>query len=240
MHGRLAIVTGAAAGIGKAIALRFAEAGATVLAADRDEAGLAEVCARSELLVPTTCDVTDLAALRQLAALASGHELPLAALVNNAGCDRRSNIADLSNEEFRAMQALNIDHQLELARLCAAPLAAAGGGAIVNLSSTAWLKAAPDMIAYHAAKAGILGLTRGLARDLGKAGTRVNAISPGRVFTERVNSEVGEDWIAETKALQCLPRKIMPADIAEVALFLCSDGARAITGQNIVVDAGVV
>jgi NAD(P)-dependent dehydrogenase (short-subunit alcohol dehydrogenase family) len=138
------------------------------------------------------------------------------------------------------MLASNLDHHAQLSRLAAPAMADIGGGAIVNMTSTAFMKLAADMTAYHAAKAGIVGLTRGLARDLGPKNIRVNAIAPGRIFTERASAEVDEDWIEETKQLQCIPSLIRPEDIAEAALWLASESARMVTGQTLIVDGGVV
>lgn len=161
-------------------------------------------------------------------------------LVNNAGVDRRIPFDDQTEADWRWMLSVNLDHHALLSSALAPGMAAASGGAIVNLSSTAWMKLAGNLTAYHTAKAGIVGLTRGLARDLGPRGIRANAIAPGRVVTERVQGQVSEDWVLETQALQCVPDLIRPADIADCALWLASDAARMVSGQCIVVDGGVV
>jgi NAD(P)-dependent dehydrogenase (short-subunit alcohol dehydrogenase family) len=143
--------------------------------------------------------------------------------------------------DWRRTLAINLDPHFVLTQRLAPQMRAAGGGAIVNLSSTAFMKLAANLTSYHAAKAGIVGLTRGLARELGPQGIRVNAIAPGRVVTERVRAHVvTPDWEAETKTLQCLPDLILPDDIAQSALWLASSGARMMTGQTLIVDGGVV
>ncbi len=238
--GRHGMVTGAAAGIGRATALAFAAQGARVTAVDLNAEGLAETAAAAEAITPATCDLTDSAALNALCAEAEARHGAIRVLVNNAGVDRRIAFAEQTEADWRWMLAANLDHHALLAAQVAPGMAAAGGGAIVNLSSTAWMKLAGNLTAYHTAKAGILGLTRGLARDLGGQGIRANAIAPGRVVTERVAGQVSADWVAETHALQCIPELIQPSDIADCVLWLASDAARMITGQCIVVDGGVV
>ena len=155
--------------------------------------------------------------------------------------DDRRPFEEMSLADWRKALALNIDHHFVLSQQVVPHMRALGGGAIVNLSSTAFMKLAPNMTSYHAAKAGIVGLTNGLARELGPANIRVNAIAPGRVVTERVAEHVvTPEWTAQTKALQCLPQLIMPDDVAQTVLWLCSSAARSVTGQTIVVDGGVV
>ncbi|WP_164870788.1 SDR family NAD(P)-dependent oxidoreductase [Mesobaculum littorinae] len=239
-HGTHVLVTGAAAGIGRATAIAFAKAGAKVSALDRDPVQIPAGDATPGQIHPVACDLSDLAALERIFADLIAARGAVRVLVNNAGVDRRIPLADLDAATWDEMMSLNLDHQAALARLAAPGMAAAGGGAIVNLTSTAWMKLAGTLAAYHAAKAGIVGLTRGLARDLGGQGIRVNAIAPGRVVTERVEAKLTRDWIAETHALQCIPDLIRAEDIAEAALWLASPGARMITGQTLVVDGGVV
>jgi NAD(P)-dependent dehydrogenase (short-subunit alcohol dehydrogenase family) len=238
------LVTGAAAGIGRAVALAFHRQGARVTALDRDEGGLAETVARAAgnaPLVACRCDVTDAGEVERVFGRAVAERGPLRVLVNNAGVDDRRGFELITQEQWRFALAVNLDHQFLLSQLAAPGMREAGGGAIVNMSSTAWMKLAANLASYHAAKAGIVGLTRGLARELGPDLIRVNAVAPGRVVTERVERDtLTEAWIAETHSIQCLPRLITPADIADTVLFLASDSARAITGQTIIVDGGVV
>lgn len=237
------IVTGAAAGIGRATALAFAGQGGHVLALDRDTAGLDTLAASvaDGRVIPVTADLRDGAALSDLIdRLCADHGAPRV-VVNNAGLDDRRPFLEMEPEDWRAALAVNIDHHFIIIRRAVPHMRAAGGGAIVNLSSTAFMKLAANLSSYHAAKAGIIGLTRGLAREFGPYGIRVNAIAPGRVVTERVRAHtVTPDWEQETKTLQCIPSLITPADIADCALWLASDAARMVTGQTIVVDGGVV
>jgi len=117
---------------------------------------------------------------------------------------------------------------------------AAGGGSIVNLGSTSWRLAIGGMPAYTTAKAGIEGLTRGLARDLGPHGIRANVVLPGWVMTKRQRERwVTPEALAETLERQCVPIELQPADISPTVLFLASDAARAVTAQSWCVDGGV-
>lgn len=234
------LVTGAASGIGRAVAHAFAESGARVTAVDVNGDGLAATAEGHGAIACVTCDLADPEAIATMSAEVLAERGPVRVLVNNAGVDRRLSLDETDDATWRWMLSVNIDHHLHLARLLAPAMAAAGGGAIVNMSSSAWMKLAGNLAAYHAAKAGIVGLTRGLARDLGPKGIRVNAIAPGRVLTERARAKMTDAWVADTKALQCIPDLIEPADIAAAAIWLASSGARMITGQTLVVDGGVV
>jgi NAD(P)-dependent dehydrogenase (short-subunit alcohol dehydrogenase family) len=237
------IITGAAAGIGRATALAFARQGARVVALDRDTAGL-DTLVRIEIegqIIPQVTDVRDGDALSALIdRICTDYGAPRV-IVNNAGVDDRRPFLEMEPDDWRAALAVNIDHHFIVTRRSVPFMRTAGGGAIVNLSSTAFMKMAGNLTSYHAAKAGIIGLTRGLARELGPFGIRVNAIAPGRVVTERVGEHtVTPDWERETKTLQCLPSLIRPDDIADCAMWLASNGARMVTGQTLIVDGGVV
>jgi NAD(P)-dependent dehydrogenase (short-subunit alcohol dehydrogenase family) len=244
LAGRVVLVTGGASGIGAEMVRQFAQNGAKVAFLDiQDEAArtlVAELapCAHAPRFLH--CDVTDIPALR--AAIAQVHAAlgPITVLVNNAGNDRRHQSREVSPEYWYRTLALNLDHQFFACQAVRPQMQAEGGGAIVNLSSIAWMGGAANLVAYSAAKAAIVGMTNSLARELGEDGIRVNAIAPGAVITPRQlelwYSEADVDAIV---ARQCLKERLMAADIARMALFLAADDGRMITKQCLVVDAGL-
>ncbi|WP_421724951.1 SDR family NAD(P)-dependent oxidoreductase [Bauldia sp.] len=240
-RGRHVVVTGAGAGIGRATAVAFAGQGARVTAIDRDAGALDETAGMAVGITVALCDLADHDALRETIGGALDRDGKVRCLVNNAGSDRRIAFGDMTAENWRWTLAVNLDHHMLTAALVAPRMDLADGhAAIVNMSSSAFMKLAGNLTAYHAAKAGIVGFTRGLARDLGQRGITVNAIAPGRVVTERVAAKVTADWEAETRRIQCVPDLISPADIADAVLWLGSSASRFVTGQTLVVDGGVV
>ncbi|MGR3485006.1 MAG: SDR family NAD(P)-dependent oxidoreductase [Paracoccaceae bacterium] len=235
--GMHAVVTGAAAGIGRATARLLAARGARVTAFDRDAGGLGTL---EDGIAARVVDLTDAAATEAAWTDAQARGGPPGILVNVAGADTRHPLEATDDATWARMLALNLDHPFRLARRAAPGMAARGGGAIVTLTSTAWMKMAPDLVAYHTAKAGLVGMTRGLARDLGAQRIRVNAVAPGRVATERAAPLLADpDWMAETRRIQCLPDVTTPEDVARTVAFLASNEARMITGQVVVIDGGV-
>ena len=234
LEGHAILVTGGAAGIGAAIVRAFAGQGARVAFCDRDEAGGAALSeATGAAFHP--CDVTDLPALEEVVLRAG----PLHALINNAGHDERHAVEDVTPGYWRDRLAVNLDHVFFASRAARPGMAAAGGGSIVTFGSTNWMVGGAGLIAYQAAKAAIHGLTKGLAREFGAERIRVNGILPGWVMTERQRTlwldEAGERLLAER---QCLPDRVEPEDVADMALLLASDAARMCTGQFLTVDAG--
>lgn len=135
--------------------------------------------------------------------------------------------------------AINLKHQFFAAQAICPDMKAAGGGAIINYSSSAWMTATANLAAYSTAKAGVLGLTKSLARDLGVHNIRVNAIVPGWIMTQRqIDLWLTPEAEANLMARQCLKHKLYPADCARMTLFLASDDASGLTSQSFVVDGG--
>ena len=195
--------------------------------------------ARRPLFLP--CDLIDIDLLRAAISQAARAFGGLHILINNAGNDDRHDVQLITPEYWDNRMAVNLRHQFFAAQAVHPYMKAAGGGAIVNLSSTSWLMGEAGYIAYTTAKAGITGMTKSLAREFGPDAVRVNAIAPGWVMTERQLTK----WVdAEAEALidrsQALKGRIHPMDIARLALFLAADDSRMCTGQQFILDGGWV
>lgn len=240
LRGRTALVTGGATGIGAAIVRRLASNGASVAVLDlQQDAGEALATELGSAVRSLRCDVTDVAAVRTAVAAVESALGPVRALVNNAADDQRYSIEDVTPEQWDASQAINLRQQVFTTQAVLPGMKAAGGGAIVNLSSTAWLWGAPAMVPYTAAKAAVTGLTRSLGAALGPHGIRVNAVAPGAVMTERqmrlwYTPETKADMIAR-QAIAC---EILEDDVADAVVFLCADDSRMVTKQMLTVDGG--
>ncbi len=163
---------------------------------------------------------------------------PLEGLVNNAGLRRESLLAMTSDADWDAVLDANLGGLFRCCRAVLRGMMVRRRGAIVNVSSLSALHGVAGQGAYAASKAGILGLTRSLAREAGRRGVRVNAVVPGFVATD-LTAGVPESAVAALRAGECLPQGVRPGDVAQAVLFLLSERAAAITGQGLVVDAGV-
>ena len=246
LKGQSVFISGGGSGIGEYLTEGFAAQGAKVAFVQRSDANA--VCDRigrdhgnRPLFIP--CDVTDIAALQSAIAASAKAHGPVTVLVNNAAWDNRHGLDELDVAGWDHMQAVNIRHHFFAAQAVAPGMIAAGGGAIINYSSVSYMMGNAGYPAYVAAKAGITGLTRGLARELGPHNIRVNALMPGWVLTDRQRKLwVDEDGanLKEHLTRQCLPVEIDPFDMVEPTLFLASNASRMMTGQALVVDGGVV
>ncbi len=188
---------------------------------------------------PRPGDVTDIAALKQAIDAVRKALGPITILVNNAAHDQRHTIDEVTPEFWDNRLAINLKHQFFAAQAIYPDMKAAGGGAIINYSSSAWMTATANLSIYSTAKAGVLGLTKSLARDLGVHNIRVNAVIPGWIMTQRQLdlwlTPEAEKGLMER---QCLKHKLYPADCARMTLFLASDDASGLTSQSFVVDGG--
>jgi D-xylose 1-dehydrogenase len=242
---RAVLITGGATGIGASFVEHFASQGARVAFCDIDASAgeaLADALgdARHRPLF-LACDLIDIDALRSAVADAQSAIGSITVLVNNAANDARHALAEVTPASFDAGIAVNLRHQFFAAQAVADDMKRAGGGSIINLGSISWMRKAGGLPVYVTAKAAIAGLTRGLARDLGPFGIRVNTLVPGSVMTERQKRL----WLDEAglRALeegQCLDGELLPEDIARMGLFLAADDSRMITGQDFIVDGGWV
>ncbi len=242
LQGRTVLVTGGASGIGEAIVAGFVGQGARVGVLDYDEAAGRALAERlGEAVHVERVDLRDIEALRAGVARVRERLGPVTVLVNNAARDDRHRIEDVTPEYWRERLATNLDHQFFATQAVLSDMEAAGGGAVVNLGSVAWLVSPDDFAAYKTAKSAVQGLTRALARELGARNIRVNAVMPGWIMTQRqIDLWLTPEGERELMSRQCLKRKLVPEDIAKAVLFLASDEAGAMTAQNVIVDGGWV
>jgi NAD(P)-dependent dehydrogenase (short-subunit alcohol dehydrogenase family) len=187
------------------------------------------------------CDLTDITALKRAIQEAERELGSIRVLVNNAANDDRHKYGDVTPEYWDQRMNVNLRHQFFAIQAVSEGMARTGGGSIINMSSISWMIRATGLPAYTTAKAGILGLTRTMARELGSANIRVNCISPGAIMTERQRRLwMTPDYIAEIIRCQSLKRELMPEDVARLVLFLASEDSSGITGQNFIIDGGWV
>ncbi|MCB2045589.1 MAG: SDR family oxidoreductase [Novosphingobium sp.] len=244
LAGRSVFITGGGAGIGAALTEAFLGAGARVAFVQRSDASeFAEEMSRKfgQRPLALLCDVTDIPALQGAMAQAAEAHGAITVLVNNAADDTRHDLGSMDADAWDNAIAVNLRPHFFTAQAATAGMRAAGGGAIINLSSISYMMGNAGYPAYVAAKAGITGLTRALARELGPDGIRVNALLPGWVLTERQRRLwATPDDLAAHLDRQCLKRHLTVDDVTGAALFLASDAAAMMTGQALVVDGGVV
>lgn len=245
LSSRTALVTGGAEGIGRAIVEAFAAQGTTVAFLDRNaalgEALAANLVAAGARVVFHSVDLREINSTQEAVRALATELGPFSICVNNAGHDERHRFDEVTEAYWDDRFAVNLRPMMFVSQVVAPGMRALGGGAIINIGSTSWLQGAPGLIAYTTAKSAIIGFTRSLARELGPDGIRVNCVTPGWVMTERQRKTwwTPEKWAA-AEARQSIKGEILPEDIAAMVLFLSSDAARRCTGQNYIVDAGVV
>jgi len=242
LAGRGVFVSGGASGIGAAFVAAFATQGSRVTFIDVADAPAKVLVERfgSERVRYLHCDVRDIAALKSAIAAAETTFGPLRVLINNAARDDRHAFVDVTQDDWDESLAVNLRHHFFAAQAVAPGMMREGGGSIINLGSVSWMRGIAGFVAYSTSKAAINGLTRTLARELGVHNIRVNSIVPGAVVTERQKAL----WLTPEKEQafldgQCLRFRLAEDDVARTALFLASDEARGITGQNLIVDAGL-
>ena len=244
LAGRVTFISGGASGIGASLVEHFARQGAKVAFCDIDEAAgraLTGTLAKEGLSARfDRVDVRDIAAYQATLAKVEQDWGPIRALVNNAGNDTRHALEELTPDYWDNCLAVNLRHHVFAIQQVAPGMAKAGGGSIINLGSIAWMRGRPNLVGYAASKAAISGVSRTLARELGDKNIRVNALVPGAIVTERQQALWrSPDEDRQFIELQCLKFRLEPTHVARVALFLASEDASAITGQNLIVDAGL-
>ncbi|TNE33736.1 MAG: SDR family oxidoreductase [Alphaproteobacteria bacterium] len=241
LEGKVAIVTGAAQGIGFAIASRYVEEGARVCLADVNAEAVGAAAAKlGSNAFAKICDVSKKAACDQLVAEIVKAEGHLDILVNNAGILRTGDVLEISEEDFDTVLGVNLKGAFLLSQAAGKVMVTqATGGSIINMSSVNALLTIPNILPYNVSKGGLNQLTRVMAVSLAQKGVRVNGIGPGSIATEMLE-KVMEDDAARHAILSRTPmgRTGTPAEIANVAVFLATDDSAYVTGQIIYADGG--
>jgi NAD(P)-dependent dehydrogenase (short-subunit alcohol dehydrogenase family) len=243
LAGKIALITGAASGIGLATSRRFASEGATVLLADRNEAALrsARAALAGDAHESVVLDVTDEAGWTKLADHIAARFGKLDILVNNAGFGKFGSIADTTLDQWRSIIAVNLDSVFLGTKSMLPLLAASGSGAIVNMSSIRGIVAGPGTGSYCAAKGGVRMFTKATALECAAAGNgvRANSIHPGHIATPLTAPAYADGEIAKTLLAYVPLGRIGEADeIAAGMVFLASDESRYMTGAELVIDGG--
>lgn len=252
LAGRIAVVTGAARGIGAAIADKLVRQGAAVVIADRDgevaAATAARLVAEGFEAIAATTDVSDVASIGALAALLEARWGRLDILVNNAAILDATPLDQLTRERFRQVQDINENGALWMVQGLLGLLQKSGHGRVVNIASILGVRGTPDSVAYATAKGGVVNMTRALAIDLAPDGILVNCICPGFVDTRMAllpdgsGHEHETDWFKDIYIKYGripLRRAAQPTDIAAATSFFCGDDCRYVTGQLLLVDGGL-
>lgn len=242
---RVVVVTGGASGIGEHIVEHFVAQQARVAFLDIQDEAAARLVDRLKGPGPSPsylhCDVTDTSALTAAIDEIAAQFHTIDVLVNNAGNDTRHSVEEVTPEFWDHSIAINLKQQFFAMQAVIPAMKRAGRGSIVNMSSISWLIPGTGLPVYIASKAGVVGLTRTLAHELGPHNIRVNAVLPGATLTERQRRLwFTEAYIARVLENQALKRLITPEEVARLVLFLAADDSSAITNQSYIVDGGWV
>jgi len=242
LKGKRVLVTGGGSGIGEGIVEAFAWQGARVAfvdIADKASRDLVErLCDAPHKPLYRQCDLKDIDVFKTTLAAIEEKLGGIDVLINNAANDDRHSVEQVTPEYWDDRMAVNLRHLFFASQAVVPAMKRAGGGAIINLGSISWHLGMADLVLYQTAKAAIEGMTRALARDLGRCGIRVNTVVPGNVQTPRQMQWYTPEGEAEIVKAQCIDGRIQPSDIAAMVTFLASDDARMCTAHDYFVDAG--
>jgi NAD(P)-dependent dehydrogenase (short-subunit alcohol dehydrogenase family) len=243
---KVAIVTGAGAGIGEAIALRFAEEGAQLVLADYNPAGVEALAGRLKDAIAVRADISDPEQARAISEAAVKRFGGVDILVNNAADFTTKSVEEATVEDWHRVLNVNVIGTAMVSKYAVPEMKKRGAGSIVNIASMSGIIAQPEFVTYNASKGAILTMTRCMALDLAPFKIRVNSVCPGCVFTtatEREWKRMGitkEEWTARMAPGHMLNRVGQPVEVANAVLFLASDEASFITADHLMVDGGYV
>lgn len=243
LKGKRVFISGGGSGIGEGLVEGFVAQGAHVafcdIAVEQSEALVARLSGDAAFTpIFHAVDLRDIDAVQAMIGTVEQQLGGIDILINNAANDDRHTIEEVTPAYWDERMAVNLRHLFFAAQAAVPALKRAGGGVILNFGSISWHLALPELTLYQTAKAAIEGLTRSLARDLGRDNIRVNTIIPGNVKTLRQEKWYTPEGEAEIVAAQCLDGRILPVDVAALAMFLASDDARYCTAHDYFIDAG--
>ena len=239
LAGKTVVITGGGSGIGEVIVEGFVRQKSKVFFLDIAEDESKALVARLGDVTYIRCDVTDTQALKNALADVERKAGPVAVLVNNAANDDRHKVEEVTPDYWEQRIAVNLRHLFFASQAVVPGMKKSGGGSIINLGSVSWHTAIPELTLYETAKAGIEGMTRAMARDLGTDNIRVNCVVPGAIRTPRqMKLWHTPDEEAKILAQQCLKQRVDPVHVAAMVLFLASSDAAMCTAHNYWVDGG--
>ena len=241
LKGEVAIVTGAAAGIGQAFSVAMAAEGASLVLADLVEADdtKAQIEAAGGTAISIIADVSDENAMNSMAGVATEAFGKIDILVNNAGIYPLAPIEETDLDLWNRIISVNLTGTFLATRAVVPSMKSAGKGKIINISSGTFYMGTPGASAYVATKGGVIGMARSLARELGDHGIQVNCIAPGLTTTPGVNNSMADEMRDGIVAMQSVKRREVPEDMVGALLFLTSSDSDFMTGQVMLVDGGV-
>ena len=245
--GKTLVVTGGAQGLGREFAISFAKEGAKVAVTDINGEKAQEVAdeikAAGGEAIAIQLDVTDLPAAEAMAKKVNDTFVSIDILINSAAIFSTIKLKpfyEMPIEEYRHVIDVNMTGTLIASRSVAPYMMEQKWGRIINLTSCSFFEGRGNYVHYTSSKAGVIGITRAIARELGGFGVTANAIAPGATVTEVPRETVNEEWKKKVMANRCIQRTQVPEDLVGIALFMASDGSEFMTGQTVVVDGGMI